>query len=111
MEHYLILLIHEESSWLGKGGPKLLAFDLQDHSIQEATLDESMFPVDIQDFTFTKYKDNQIIRFGGYMEKAKTYAPMVQITIKSLKRILCFPLTPEPSKFWSFLSEMWRNQY
>jgi len=98
MEHYLILLIHEGCSFLGKSEPKLLAFDLRDYSLQVAILDKSMFPLGIRDFTFTKYQDNQIIRFGGFIIETGTYAPMVRITIKSLKHILYFQLIPEYNK-------------
>lgn len=109
MEHYVILLcIHEESpkifsleemrQLISNGLPikmesepklKLLAFDLQDHQIQEAILDESILSADIKDFTFTKYKDNQIIIFGGRpMKDRKASGRIIRITIESFKRIL-----------------------
>ncbi len=59
----------------------LLAFDLRDNSIQEVKLDESLFP-GMQDCTYTKYKDNQIIKFGGQANQ------MVRITIESFERII-----------------------
>ncbi len=68
---------------------KLLAFDLRDHHLQEAILDESMFSADIGGFTFTKYKDNQIIIFGGWSVKdRKASGRMIRITIESFKRNL-----------------------
>ena len=89
MGRHLILLLHlyESSQRLGKeSSPTLLAFDLLDNSTQEVKLDRSML-ADFFGFTFTKYKNNQIIKFGGWSKKAETFGPMVRITIESFKRI------------------------
>jgi len=82
---------------------KLLAFDLRDHQIQEAILDDTIFSADIEDFTFTKYKDNQIIIFGGRsMKDRKASGRMIRITVESFKRILDLFLyispIPKPSQ-------------
>ena len=68
-----------------KSSSALLAFDLRDHSLQEAKLDQSIF-ANLKDFTFIKYKENQIIRFGGWKEKTNAFGPTVRITIESFQR-------------------------
>ena len=96
MNHHLIFLAHEYikgTSFLPKREPKLLAFDLRDNSIQEANLPPSMFPENIIEFTFTKYKDNQIIKFGGGKKDLRVgekqiYGAMIRITIESFKRTI-----------------------
>jgi len=62
-----------------------VAFDLNDHSIQEVKLDQSLFS-GIAQFSLTKYKDNQILKFGDVWDK--TIGPMVRITIESFERII-----------------------
>ncbi len=125
MEHYVILCVHEEGPKISnltemrenrqsfsdyfinkiknKLKLKLLAFDLRDHQIQEAILDDTIFSADIEDFTFTKYKDNQIIIFGGRsMKDRKASGRMIRITVESFKRILDLFLyispIPKPSQ-------------
>jgi len=85
MGHHLIFLLQELSqeelpSYSDSAPTTLLAFDLRDHSIQEVTLDEEMFD-SAQESVYFKYKDNQIIRYGGFSD-------LMRITIESFSRIL-----------------------
>ncbi len=92
MDHYLIAVVHESKS---KEDPEsldkkvfLLAVDLRDNSIQEAQVPDSMFNNEVG-YTLTKYKDNQIIKFGG-VRCGRPHGDVIQMTIKSFKRIFCF---------------------
>jgi len=59
----------------------LLAVDLRDNSVQIA---ENMIDCN-GDYTLTKYKDNQIIKFGGETDWYKKTGDVVQITIESFE--------------------------
>ncbi len=98
MGHYLIILaqdsrekIHhktqydEEDSEEISAQSTLLAVDLRDYRIQKAKIPQDMFCL-IEEFTFTKYKDNQIIKFGGKKDGASIGA-LIQITVKSFERM------------------------
>ena len=69
------------------GAEVLLAVDLRDNSVQEAEMPASIL-YSHQDFTFTKYKDNQIIKFGGMDEQEREVGIMIRITVESFKRII-----------------------
>jgi len=97
MGHYLIILAQDYSydeyhrgsdDYSGEDEPAtLLAVDLRDNTVQEAKIkgSESMFNY-IEKYTFTKYKDNQIIKFGGEMN-SRALDTLIRITVKSFQRI------------------------
>jgi len=98
MGHYLIVIVNDDSekeiksrsgggSLFGGGlfakkeGPFLLAVDLRDFSIQEASIkDLSLY----KDYSFTKYNENQIVTFGGLRKEYETGAVHL-ITITSFQ--------------------------
>ena len=98
MDHYLVLLLqdsdrkspqnddlvgseNEEKPRNLELSTTLLAFDLGDKRVQEVKVDGSLF-LGMQDCAYTKYRDNQIIKFGGPTNK------LVRITIESFERII-----------------------
>ena len=64
--------------------PVLLAIDLRDNSVQEVPLGGFAYR---EDYTFTKYKENQIIVFGGEQGYQKL-RDLSRITITSFRRML-----------------------
>ena len=97
MEHYLIILVQDESEHPrqrerdynseGDDPASLLAFDLEDHSVQEAKINVDLFSYQ-NSYTFTKYGENQILQYysgeNGAYDKS-----FVCITVESLKRKRC----------------------
>ncbi len=95
MGHYLIVVSHRGKSEEYESDDdyeniddsvSLFAVDLRDNSIQETQVPKDMF-YHQQDYTLTKYKDNQIIKFGGEKEN-QVSGTVVQIIIESFKRKL-----------------------
>ncbi len=114
MGDYLIFHVHEAPDSFGyKGGSTLIAFDLRDNSTQEIIYSRDIFPKN-QYFTLSKYKDNQIITLGGYLEEEEDedddeeegeeeddqekipFGGMSRMTVKSFKRILHLLLLISP---------------
>jgi len=87
MDRYLILLLQNPDD-IRPGGSgltttaTLLAFDLWNHSIQEVELERPLFCFVQESATYTKYKEDQIILFGGRSKK------MIRITIESFERTI-----------------------
>jgi len=66
----------------------LLAFNLQDHTVQEATgINHTLFVRQGGHYSFLKYGENQIIKFGGLFERHDA-ARMICITVESFERII-----------------------
>ena len=100
MGHYLIILVHDESleendepvhpEITNESDPEkepavLIAVNLRDSSIQEARVPAHLFFYH-QSYTFTKYKDDQIIKFGGRRNNGLVAQPIVRITVTSFQR-------------------------
>jgi len=100
MGHYLIILVHDESleendepvhpEITNESDPEkepavLIAVNLRDSSIQEARVPAHLFLYH-QSYTFTKYKDDQIIKFGGRRNNGLVAQPIVRITVTSFQR-------------------------
>jgi len=89
----------------------LWAVDLrEDRVINGFSMDELYFH---QDYTFNKYGENQIIKFGGQnVEKQKVFRSLHRIVVNSFKRIisLIFAEVFCLISSWSFPNEIWRNQ-
>jgi len=89
MDHYLVVLVQDRSKQAGfcnqSSRPEgddpasLLAFDLLDHSVQEAEIDVRLF-ADEEHCGFTKLGENQILKF--YI------GTFVCVTVESFKRML-----------------------
>jgi len=99
MDHYLVFLVHDNSlhpkdrdrgddydSYEDEPAT-LFAFNLLDHSIQQAEIDSSHFGYQEGYYSFLRYGENQIIKYGGTSSK---YSPssFVNITVESFERIL-----------------------
>jgi len=99
IDHYLIVFVHQVSS---RDPPEddpeedefnklevisntcfVLAVDLRDNSIQKAELGETFG--ELMDYTLTKYKDNQIIKFGGGYSRHYRYGSVFKITVESFE--------------------------
>ncbi len=92
INHFLVILVHDsceddpDFAIESKYKPTtLLSIDLQDNSIQEAEVPHTLFERHSH-YSFSKYKDNQIIKFGG-KEYGRNLDLMVRITIQSFDRI------------------------
>jgi len=93
IDHYLIVLVHdyesdEEEMLVDHEPAVLLAVNLHDKSVQKAKIPLSMF-ICQSDYSFTKYQDNQIIKYGG-RQGEKVLGNLVQITVQSFDRIFSF---------------------
>jgi len=113
MGHYLVVLVHSEILHRPTGReydydiePKtdqdatILSFNLQDHTVQEAEVDISAFRyqqgyyaycdfIRQRDYySFLKYGENQIIKYGGEYEYFGGAGSMICITVESFERIL-----------------------
>ncbi len=90
MDNHLILLLHEDllNSLYGSFN-SLVAFDLRDHSVQKIKLDHTVSNRGKLQ-TFIRYKDNQIIKFGGYTMGSVGYSPLERFTIESFQRTIPF---------------------
>jgi len=75
----------------------LLAIGLEDKSVQEAKIDKDIFCYH-DEYTLTRYGENQMIMFGGSHHNNITGA-MVRITIKSFQRISLLSFLPKFSSF------------
>ena len=92
IDHHLIIFVHEDSSNINKSIPQpnkkrtaLLAVDLRDYSVQEAEIGNRFdFHVD---YSICKYKDNQIIKFGGRLNDKTSFQKIDWIKIESFNRI------------------------
>ena len=90
MDNHLIILLHEDLSKAPYGSfNSLVAFDLRDHSVQKIKLDHKVSHRGKMQ-TFIRYKDNQIIKFGGYSMGSVGYSPLERFTIESFQRIIPF---------------------
>ncbi len=61
----------------------ILAFNLLDHSVQEAEMDTPSLVSQESYFSFLKYNENQIIKYGG-----DTNSSVTVLTFESFERIL-----------------------
>jgi len=89
MDHYLVIIIQtitEECGDMYTTSTTLLAVDLQDSSVQEVHISGG-YSVYFENYSFTKYKDNQIIQFGG-RRFGQIYDTLILITIESFERIV-----------------------
>ncbi len=67
----------------------LLAFNLEDHTVQEVEMDSKIFGYYENYYTFLKYGENQIIKYGNpYDPYGYGIAQIGCITIESFKRTL-----------------------
>ena len=67
----------------------LLAFNLQDHTVQEVEMDSDTFGYYQSYYNFLKYGENQIITYGGdpYDPDGSDKDQICCITIESFERI------------------------
>ncbi len=96
MGHHLIIVAHDDSleepvhsEVTYESDPEtepavLIAVDLRDSSMQEARVPEHLFFYH-EGSSFTRYKDNQIIKFGG-LKNGSMVDRMVRITVTSFER-------------------------
>ena len=100
MDHYLIVLAQNGSSQYlerqkkrreydsesddsdGEDPASLLAFDLLDHSVQEAEIDVHLFAAQ-EDYNFTKYGENQILKYDSENPAPESF---ICITVESFMR-------------------------
>ena len=61
----------------------ILAVDLRDNSVKEHDMDDFYYH---EEYSFTKYKNNQIIKFGG-IKDGVVLNDILWITIRSFRRI------------------------
>ncbi len=100
--HYMIF--HKQNS---DKSSDLFAFDIRDNSIQEANLNGSALS-HLDWFTFTKYKENQIIKFGYHKndQRNTTTGVMERIIIESFKRKISFFMIEEVNYVKSLLIQI-----
>lgn len=86
----------------------LLAVDLRDNSVQEVEIHDKSWISDTQggSSTITKYKENQIIKFGK-IKRSKVLISL--ITIESFQRILL--VNTDLMMVFSFQDKMRRNYH
>jgi len=94
MDHYLVVVVTSATVYKDEHGyvsereytANLLAFNLEDHSVQEAKIDALLFMWQEGDYSFLKYGENQIIKYAS--EFSYGGASMACITVGSFERIL-----------------------
>ncbi len=80
--HYMIFYVQN-----GDTTTNLFAFDIRDNSIQDANGNGEFVLANHCGFTFTKYKDDQILKYGiQYQRGIGPTALIERITIKSFRR-------------------------
>lgn len=86
-DHYLVIKVEEYESG-DDDEPKpvtLLVVDMRDHSVQDVQInDEGWLQYINEDYSLTKYKENQMIKFGKTRD-GETVLSL--ITIESFQRI------------------------
>jgi len=115
MGHHMIMLVHDvnlddepvHSEVTYESDPEsepaiLLAVDLRDSSVQEARVPAHLFFYH-EGYTFTKYKDNQIIKFGGRKSGGMVNS-MARITVTSFQRNISLKVSSSNHQFKSIHS-------
>ncbi len=87
MDDFMIVMAHDNSiieDSLDHCEPAtILAVDLRDNSVKEHDMDDFYHH---EGYSFTKYKNNQIIKFGGKKDR-NVLKEIICIKIRSLRRI------------------------
>ncbi len=95
IDHYLIAIVHQSRLDRAESDEEekyfdhralIFAVDLRDNSVQQTQVSSSIFHEELVDYTLTKYKDNQIIKFGGEIYGGPS-GNVARITIESFERI------------------------
>jgi len=84
----------------------LLAIDLQYSRVQEAEIGEDLFCYH-DEYTLTKYGENQMIKFGGSYHNNIT-GTMVRIMIKSFQRISSSEILHKKFKLFWLSMKKWK---
>jgi len=90
MGHHMVMMVHDctpfDSSRVSDGESfepaTILAVNLHDNSVQGHKMHDFYYH---EEYSLVKYKDNQIIKFGGKKNK-KVLKDILWITIKSFNR-------------------------
>jgi len=94
INHYLIVLVQAgtvdrrkrgEYDTEGQDPVSLLAFDLLDHSVQEAEINVDLFAYE-SDYSFIRYGKNHIVKYTNSQHSPES---LVAITVDSFKRNIC----------------------
>ena len=89
IDHYLVVVVNdyenEETMLVEHDSVALFAVHLRDKSVRGTKIPLNMFLYQF-DYSFTTYKDNQIIKYGGRGEDGID-GKLTRITIESYERI------------------------